>query len=168
MRFYVKDKTTGENIRSTMNRLAELQDYITIANVYNAFGLIPEPEMKVKGWYSREIKGKIRLRETKAGFFLYIPKDPVYLNNENIKTYLLYPNGYPWELRRCVVISRPKKGVIKEEKGWYHTTYQSIITKGDGLVIASALSLVEMEDGTFRNVKPTNIRFTDTKTFYKE
>ena len=163
MKFYVGDRELGENVRSTINRLTKLQDYVTIANVMNAFGLYPDPETKVKGWYSEEIRGKIKLRETKAGLCMYIPGDPVYLNNENIKAYILYPDGTPYYLRDCVVISHPKKGVVKEEKAWFHTIYQNVVTKKDGTVISNALALVEMQDGTIRNVMPTSIRFTDRK-----
>lgn len=167
MKFYVETKKNGEKIKKKIKRWCDKWSYITQADVIAMFGHTPAKEAFYTGWASEDAKKKMRLRETKDGWFLYIPgevdlrgkektpkkeKLPIPLCKELKKIALLIP---------CKVISKPTKNSVREEYG-YSTPipFQLDFEKSNDERVAFPVFVVIMKnDGSVRQVKPENIIF---------
>lgn len=184
MKFYVENKKTGEAIKKGVRDLATRKEIITAADIYELFGHIPDPETKKKGWSALHASKRMRLRETKNGWFLYLPEPaelkPVYLEdapepyedsinlvifeyNEFIETMkdvfkeVTKTNPIHYYYRPCTVLGR-KTGPMsgrKDRKAWLHREYET--DKGAKMI----LCLVEFEDGSMEEVVPSRVIFSD-------
>lgn len=176
MKFYVETKKNGEKIKKKIKRWCDKWPYITQADVIGMFGHTPAEEAFDIGWASEDVKKKMRLRETKGGWFLYIPgevdlsgkeqmpkEDNVTLTDEDIwrivdqtmRMVIGTHAGLP-----CKVISKPTKNSVREEEGLSLGVFQLNFTKADDEVVAFPVFVVVMKnDGSVRQVKPENIIF---------
>ncbi len=162
MKFYVETKKNGEKIKKKIKRWCDKWSYITEADILGMFGHTPAEEAFDTGWASEDVKKKMRLRETKDGWFLYIPgevnligKDktpPIPLCKELVKIPLLMP---------CKVISKPTKNSVREEYGYSAPIpFQLDFEKSNDERVAFPVFVVIMKnDGSVRQVKPENIIF---------
>lgn len=176
MRYSVKNKEEGQKVKEVLKILAEEFPYVTEGDVMNAMGYIPAPEAHGYGWPSKHIlNGKIQVRKVKDTWFLYIFGEPVEIVEETEETKddvnmfstgdAICP-GFPAEhpmatqlaVRLCRVTSK-SKGVTTEEYGYFHRWSHNIAPIKDKGIVEQELAIVEMTDGTVRQVKPTNIIF---------
>ena len=167
MKFKVESKEKGYSYKKAI--LKELEDalWVTVEDVCN---IVPDAKSlddnnKHIGWNEEaDLKKKIRVRQTKDGWWLYLP-DPNYddledrLSDESLLDQIMIlmtesVYGIP-----CRVISKPKKNVVREEFGYSYGGFQLKFTKSNGEEIAYPVFLVRMIDGTARQVKPENIIF---------
>jgi hypothetical protein len=181
MKFYVETKKKGEALKKSIRKLMEKRDYISVADVIELFGMLPDPESKNHIWSVADFK--MRLRQNKTGWFLYLPEPTIFeyhIEENDIEEKAMVTTDDPEmdnflmalqeimsnmiaemkepSLLACRVISK-KKSVIKEEPAYFHGFFQSSVPKKDGTVITQPLGIVSMMDGTVRQVKPDSIVF---------
>lgn len=155
MKFWTDTKEKGEKVKHYIRDLAKGDTPVALSDVMEGFGHLPDPSTFNMIFDSHELLKKMRLRELKSGWFLYLPepyesKDLV-IPQDAIKVLNDYIYGRP-----CYVTNKRKK-----EPGWSHGKSDLKFTKADGTEIAYPIFVVEMYDGTVRQVKPENIIFTD-------
>lgn len=176
MKYYVETKKEGEAIRKEIRKLADKSECIAESAIIELFGHVPAPETKTHFYISEDIKKKMRLRETKSGWFLYMPElyftddrtyswstgEPIREENEEEKSYaaLLSDSIYG---RPCLVLSKLKKDKKRKEEGLCLGLHDLEFTKADGTHIAYPIFVVTMKDGSNRQVKPENVVFTDIR-----
>lgn len=183
MKFYVETKKVGEAIKKAIRKKAKESDYILGSDVIEAFGKVPAKEMKEIHWKSSILLKKMRLRETKNGWFLYLPEPEkrstlnstledrglnivIFEEDEfnemieniiekSVKTSCL-------NMSRCRVISKPTKNSIREEFGYtLPIPFQLDFMKSNDERVAFPVFVVVMDDGSVRQVKPENIIFEE-------
>ena len=184
MKFYVETKKVGEAIKKAIRKKAKESDYILGSDVIEAFGKVPAKEMKEIHWKSSILLKKMRLRETKNGWFLYLPEperrstlnstleehginivvfdeDDFYKKIGEIINATLFSASW-WNFSsnsRCKVISKPTKNTVREEPGYSLGVFQLDFMKSNDERVAFPVFVVLMDDGSVRQVKPENIIF---------
>lgn len=182
MKFYVETKKVGEAIKKAIRKKAKESDYILGSDVIEAFGKVPAKEMKEIHWKSSILLKKMRLRETKNGWFLYLPEPErkttlnstledhglnvvIFEEDEFYKKIGEIINAASWSdfspSNRCRVISKPTKNTVREEPGYSLGIFQLDFMKSNDERVAFPVFVVVMDDGSVRQVKPENIIFGD-------
>lgn len=175
MKFKVDNKSHGQVMKATIMDIVKDIGFVSLYDVDSIVFDHPVRNLENKklGWSYMDLAGKVRVRKTKSGWWLYLPEptkvdaDPcesdevVYSLTEEELAYIIHKAVYvnSCVLRPCLVI-RKVKGKKKEERARFHCWFQSTMPDKDK-VIQQALGIVEFEDGRIQNVKPTSIRFTD-------
>lgn len=180
MKFYVgRDKKNGEKLREIVKLEAKKKPkgYISVETVKHLIGtgktsLIEE---RYYGWSCEDVRKKMRLRQTKEGWFLYFPKTmdlpfgdsfsnmtinfeekPERVVDNNPKIADIFAKEL--DLRLCRVISKKKNTVI-EEFGFFHRWFHSRMPNSDGEFIEQELAIIEFKDGSVRQIRPDHIIF---------
>lgn len=165
MKFYVETKKYGEKIKKKIKRWCDKYPVITEANVIAMFGHTPAEETFDTGWASEDAKKKMRLRETKDGWFLYIPGEVDLGGKDKTPKEEKPPIPLCKQLRKtlmpCKVISKPTKNSVREEYGYsLPIPFQLDFEKSNDERVAFPVFVVIMKnDGSVRQVKPENIIF---------
>lgn len=196
MRFSVYDKKAGVKIKkkiiNVLNDKSPDGGFITVADVKKfCGGLAISNDDYYFGWEKEVyLLRKIRVRETKNGWYLYLP-DPKYLvvnvepsgefmdENKNqdddgdesyefdILTILTCLINSLKEInegrRKCMVWKKSrKKDVVAEEwPCWFHCWSSNRIVKDDGKVVDQLLAVCEYQDGHVERINYDHIRFVE-------
>ena len=165
MRFCVNTQKDGEEARKKIRKMMKGNEYISIGQILELWHSRPVDESYYEGWKCSTVKKKLRLRKIKTGWALYLPDETIEMpwkpkpidspTEASINPKLLEK----LDLRTCRVISKPKKNVIAEDFGYFHCWFQSAMPNSHGDIIMQALGIVEMQDGTVRQVRPDHIIF---------
>lgn len=166
MRFCVKTREDGEDAKKKIKKMMENEEYISLGMILRIWHQEPIEESYYKGWRCSTVKRKMRLRKIKNGWALYLPDETIEMPwkpkpcDEPIEAMInLDSIEHRLNLRTCRVISKPKKNVIAEDFGFFHCWFQSSMPDRNGNMIMQALGIVEMQDGTVRQVRPDHIIF---------
>ena len=165
MRFCVNSQKDGEEARKKIRKMMKDEEYITIGQILELWHSRPVDEAYYEGWKCSVAKRKLRLRKIKGGWALYLPDETIDMpwkpKAPEPITWSINPDVIPdkLNLRTCRVISKPKKNVIAEDFGYFHCWFQSAMPNSHGDIIMQALGIVEMQDGTVRQVRPDHIIF---------
>lgn len=187
MKFWAETKKKADAIRKAIREYCKEKDVITEANIIELFGHVPDPETKKYFWNSEDVLKKIRVRQTKDGWWLYLPEperksalnstledhginivvfdeDEFYEKVGDIINATLFSAS--WldfsPNNRCKVISKPTKNTVREEFGYASSMpFQLTFTKSNDEVVAFPVYVVRMDDGSVRQVKPENIIFEE-------
>ena len=166
MRFCVKTREDGEDAKEKIKKMIEDEEYISLGMILKIWHPEPVEESYFVGWRSSTVKRKMRLRKIKDGWALYLPDEtiempwkPKPIEAETKATFMGTTLSPDVCLRQCRVISKPKKNVIAEDFAFFHCWFQSAMPDRNGNMIMQALGIVEMQDGTVRQVRPDHIIF---------
>lgn len=166
MRFCVTNQKEAEEAREKIRTLAKSSEYVSIGQVLSIWHPNPVEEAYYEGWRSLTVKNKLRIRKIKTGWAIYLPDEtidmpwkPKPLEAGTKATFMGTTLSPDVCLRQCRVISKPKKNVIAEDFGYFHCWFQSSMPDRNGNLIQQALGIVEMQDGTVRQVRPDHIEF---------
>ena len=202
MKFYLVTKGEGTKIKKKIRELIDDAKYVSVKHICEVIGERIRPDLGSDyiGWECNELKKKMRIRETKIGWYLYLPeptelpfgddigkvpepeekcKNEYGWKDESVgeiidssekkwNSYILTPaTGFKDDIelavhlavRCCRVISKPSKNKIKEEFGFFHGWFELKVPKSDGTELMYPIGIVEMQDGTVRQVKPDHIIF---------
>ena len=181
MKFYVgKDKKNGEKLRDNIKLEIKKKPkgYISIETIIGLIGNKKNTSLiedRYRGWGCEEVQKKIRLRQTKEGWFLYFPETTELPFGDSFNEDPIFYEGIPKKvvddqpdydrifaedlnLRLCRVISKKKNTVI-EEFGFFHRWFHSRMPNSDGEFIEQELAIVEFKDGSIRQIRPDHIIF---------
>lgn len=181
MKFWTDTKEKGEKVKHYIHDLAKGDTPVALSDVMEGFGHIPDPSTYNMIFDNEELLKKMRLRELKSGWFLYLPKPiaTIEYNSEPIEPKCICSKeennltevldrladaitsmaDMNWIFPKCRYITKPKKNSIKEQKAYYIGTFQSTMPSDDGVLISQPLSIIVIVDGTVRQVKPTSLIF---------
>ena len=179
MKFYVETKKYGEKIKKKIRKLCDKKEAISLAEVVTIFGHTPADGTDEKFWSSEDVKKKMRLRETKNGWFIYIPGEPKSIKFDDLTLTIFSDQDLENLITKvmtetilakgninkpCLVVSHPTKNSVREEKGIAIGHYQLAFTKSSGEDVAFPVFLVLMDPDKHgrsyaRQVKPENIIF---------
>lgn len=167
MRFCVDTREKAEESKKKIKKLMTNQKYISLGKVLSVWHSNPVTEAYYEGWTCETVKRTLRIRKIKDGWALYLPDETIDMpwkpkptEAETKSTVFMGTTINPDTcLRQCRVISKPKKNVIAEDFGYFHCWFQSSMPDRNGNLIQQALGIVEMQDGTIRQVRPDHIIF---------
>ena len=174
MKFYVGTKEKGEEIRRQIREIVKGDGYISAGRIDTIiFGAPVRFSAEFYGWPFEDVRKKMRLRETKNGWYLYFPQTMDLPFGDSVVDYPLEsekkegvgPIDIPGNvqldvlgLRTCRVVSKRKDKEITQ-LGFFHGWYQLKVPKTGGDSIMYPIGIVEMEDGSVKQVKPERIIF---------
>ena len=170
MKFYVGTKEKGEKVKKQIRTLVSGEGYISVARIDEiCFGKPIKNGSDYYGWSFEDVRKKMRLRETKAGWYLYFPKtidlpfwDAIGKIPESEIVEFTNELGIKLEKElgvRCCRTVHKKNGKIVEEFGFCHGVFQSSKPNKDGQLIQQALWAVELVDGATCDVTSGHIIF---------
>lgn len=196
MKFYVgRDKKNGETLREVIKleiKQKKSDGYISAATITNLIGKYPYADEKeglvpsslpYYGWKFDDVLKKMRLRQTKSGWFLYFPKTVELPFGDSFKGDVITAEEEPeatkpindavcpgfnvdgrleiaphLSVRCCRVISK-KKNTKVTEYGYFHRWFHSRMPNSDGEMLEQELAIVEFKDGSIRQIRPDHIIF---------
>lgn len=178
MKFWTDTKEKGEKVKHHIRDLAKKEKPVALSDVMEGFGHIPDPDTYNKIFDNEEILKKMRLREMKSGWFLYLPEPSNYsgcgptacskvkfdsekyidsIVDEFKKLIEIISVGsyFGYFYRPCIV--KAKKSGRKEERQDRNARFHrwADLSKGVRQVVA----LVEFDDGHMEQVQPDRIIF---------
>lgn len=168
MKFWTDTKEKGEKVKHYIRDLAKKEKPVALSDVMEGFGHIPHPDTYNKTFNNEEILKKMRLRNTKDGWYLYLPEpsskvkfdsekyvDSIVDEFKKLIEIISVGSYFGYFYRPCIV--KAKKSGRKEErqdrKARFHRWAD--LSKGVRQVVA----LVEFDDGHIEQVQPDRIIF---------
>lgn len=158
MKFKVQSESHGKAVKRDILKIAKRSDEISVHDVGDLTGNPQPRSAKYCIWLYNDLKGKIRVRETKTGWYIYLPGSDEFVKKGLREKETPKKSANRRKKNRMCVVHRKKDGKTVEESCIYIDQYVSRIPDGNGSYIQQMLCLVQHVDGQLEEVKPKSVR----------